>query len=156
MIQTQEFVKQEDVGVVAKIDNFLSLKECADLITSLTIKHKEKCFPFRDTIVLQMRLPLFNERLNKYFNFYNFKEPSNQQLVIWPKGSKMGRHFDLNDKYSTIVYLNDDFEGGETIIEGLKFKPKAGSLLLFSNGTKIHEVKEIINGERYTLATWYV
>ena len=77
------------------------------------------------------------------------------EIVKWPTGSKMTLHRDEGDTFSWIIYLNDDFEGGETVIDGIKIQPKIGRLVLFSNGFYEHEVKEITKGTRYTLIAWY-
>ena len=59
---------------------------------------------------------------------------------------------------SVLLYLNDDYEGGEIEFRqsNLKFKPQAGSILFFpSNFLYVHEVYPITNGLRYALPNWY-
>jgi predicted 2-oxoglutarate/Fe(II)-dependent dioxygenase YbiX len=59
---------------------------------------------------------------------------------------------------SSILYLNDDYEGGELYFEGLDLlvKPKANQLIFFPSGAEFrHEVKPVIKGDRYTLASFY-
>ena len=59
---------------------------------------------------------------------------------------------------SVLLYLNDDYEGGEIefINSKIKFKPEAGSVLFFpSNFLYIHEVYPITQGFRYALPNWY-
>lgn len=59
---------------------------------------------------------------------------------------------------SVLLYLNDDYEGGEIEFRhsGLKFKPKAGSVLFFpSNFLYVHEVYPVTKGPRYALPNWY-
>lgn len=56
--------------------------------------------------------------------------------------------------YSTIYYVNDDYEGGEIYLPalGLNIKPRANSLLLWSNSwheDMAHGVKSVISGNRY-------
>jgi len=61
--------------------------------------------------------------------------------------------------YSSIVYLNDDYAGGELYFPeyDLLFKPKAGDLVSFpSNAKYIHGVTPVKGVERYTLPIlWY-
>jgi predicted 2-oxoglutarate/Fe(II)-dependent dioxygenase YbiX len=55
--------------------------------------------------------------------------------------------------YSSIVYLNDDYKGGDIHFTGhnVTISPTAGSLLLFPATTMYpHEVREITLGNRYT------
>ena len=55
--------------------------------------------------------------------------------------------------YSSIVYLNNDYQGGDIYFTGhnMSISPPAGSLLLFpSTSMYPHEVREITLGNRYT------
>jgi hypothetical protein len=81
-------------------------------------------------------------------------------------GSKMSAH---NDAYSyvkkdgqpvkpsltAILYINDDYTGGEIdfIHDDLKIKPKSGSMVIFPSD-KHHEVLEILSGNRYMTQTY--
>ena len=59
---------------------------------------------------------------------------------------------------SVLLYLNDDYEGGEIEFRHskLKFKPEAGSVLFFpSNFLYVHEVYPVTKGPRYALPNWY-
>lgn len=84
-------------------------------------------------------------------------------LSMWVPGTKAGVHSDSNDveyvMYSTVVYLNDDYEGGEIYFpnQGVTIKPKAGSMVLFPSGGHeyFHGVEPIKHGNRYTIAMWH-
>lgn len=52
--------------------------------------------------------------------------------------------------YSFIVFLNDDFEGGELIYRNLNITPIKGQLI-YHDGITEHYVKKIKNGNRFTL-----
>ena len=68
----------------------------------------------------------------------------------------MENHVDKGDAIAFILYLNDEFEGGETVFENqTTIKPKKGRLLVFSNGIIQHKVNLITKGERYVLAGWF-
>jgi Rps23 Pro-64 3,4-dihydroxylase Tpa1-like proline 4-hydroxylase len=59
---------------------------------------------------------------------------------------------------SVLLYLNDDYEGGEIEFKHskVKFKPDAGSILFFpSNFLYVHEVYPVTKGPRYALPNWY-
>ena len=58
---------------------------------------------------------------------------------------------------SAILYLNDDYEGGEVefVNFGVKIKPKAGMLLLFpSNYPYTHIAHPVTSGTKYAIVTW--
>ena len=58
-------------------------------------------------------------------------------------------------EYALVIYLNDDYEGGELsyLNLGIKIKPDAGSLMIFKTGPDyLHEVKTVLgNKARYCL-----
>jgi Rps23 Pro-64 3,4-dihydroxylase Tpa1-like proline 4-hydroxylase len=59
---------------------------------------------------------------------------------------------------SSVMYLNDDYEGGEIefINSGVRIKPQAGSVIFFpSNFLYVHEVHPITDGFRYSMPHWY-
>ena len=59
---------------------------------------------------------------------------------------------------STVMYLNDDYEGGEIefVQSKIKISPAAGSIIFFpSNFLYVHEVYPITKGYRYSMPHWY-
>jgi hypothetical protein len=72
-------------------------------------------------------------------------------------GKSMGPHVDSHDDdpfktISVVLYLNDDYEGGEINFpeQGIQVKPKAGSIVVFpSKKPYFHESKPIISGTKY-------
>jgi predicted 2-oxoglutarate/Fe(II)-dependent dioxygenase YbiX len=56
-----------------------------------------------------------------------------------------------------VIYLNDDYEGGELIFphRDVKIKPKAGTFIGFpGNRHYMHGVNEVIGSDRYTFSVW--
>ena len=61
--------------------------------------------------------------------------------------------------YSTLLYLSDDYEGGELIFPNLniEMKPSAGTVVSFlGNDDFLHGVNPVISGERYNLVIFYI
>ena len=55
--------------------------------------------------------------------------------------------------YAALIYLNDNYEGGELCfpLHNIEIKPKPGTLILFPGTCMyLHEVKEVLSGHRYT------
>jgi hypothetical protein len=84
-----------------------------------------------------------------------------QTIVRWPEGYSMGEHIDDFAKFhyniSTVIYINDNYEGGEIrfVDHDFTIKPKSGTLILFpGNKYYSHEVLEVKGGDRYTSAFW--
>ena len=60
--------------------------------------------------------------------------------------------------YTGLVYLNDDFTGGELVFPGrdLVITPKPGLLVGFpSNHKFVHAVPKVLSGKRYSLPIWF-
>jgi len=61
----------------------------------------------------------------------------------------------LKPRYvSSLIYLNDNFTGGQTFVGKKKFKPKQGAALIFKSNV-IHGVTKIEDGVRGTIASWF-
>ena len=63
-----------------------------------------------------------------------------------------------------LVYLNEDYEGGELIFNTvrddsghvIKLKPKTGELIIFPSDIRfMHEVLNVTMGQRYSIVGWY-
>tara|TARA_R100000687_G_C6381315_1_gene132755 strand:+ start:186 stop:641 length:456 start_codon:yes stop_codon:yes gene_type:complete len=150
-------MKEINSKLLIRYDDFIDSKECQQFISIFNQSHPRW---FRNTFVLSYDGKEILKKLHNYFNFFNFEEMnhligSNMEIVLWPTNSWMGPHQDAGDKLSFIIYLNDNYEGGETIVDGIEIKPKVGRLIIFSNGFYLHEVKKITKGKRYTLIAWY-
>ncbi len=61
-------------------------------------------------------------------------------------------------EYTALVYLNDDFTGGELVFPDrhLVITPKPGLLVGFpSNHKFVHAVPKVLSGKRYSLPIWF-
>ena len=82
-------------------------------------------------------------------------------MLRYQGGQEYTAHYDgstaTGRAVSAIVYLNDDYEGGEVefVNFGVKIKPKAGMLLLFpSNYAYTHIAHPVTSGTKYAIVTW--
>ena len=98
----------------------------------------------------------------KYYD-EEYVYPSHTNVVTWKGGMELKPHIDdighlAHRDYSSIIYLNDDYEGGYTIFPNQNYDsiPKAGKLIVFPSGiTHPHGVTEVTSGVRYTMAMWF-
>jgi predicted 2-oxoglutarate/Fe(II)-dependent dioxygenase YbiX len=82
-------------------------------------------------------------------------------LLKYGVGQEYKRHYDgtsnIGRTISALIYLNDDYQGGELEFPnfGIKIKPQAGMLVLFpSNFAYSHVAHPVVNGTKYALVTW--
>ncbi len=160
------------------IEGFLSSEECDDFITSCEGMGFERAKVNLDGRQVEMTMVRNNERvlktdhnlanqlwlklrtvhptvfgnstavgLNELFRFYKYSV-----------GERFKRHRDgsfvRNERefscFTFMVYLNDDFSGGETAFENAVITPKKGMALVFKHERK-HEGKSLIDGVKYVL-----
>ena len=163
-------------------DNFITLDECKTLI-NYQESHSpndmsngfwdSRIVTSYDESIKDLTNTIHQRIINSCMKFYEeeniYLEYTN--LVYWGVGIKLDAHADnfwidnpqkphytSNRDYSSVLYLNDDFTGGETHFRDYNYSitPKPGKLVIFTSGAKhIHSVTEILSGKRYTMATWY-
>ena len=112
------------------------------------------------------------EATRRIEQFYKLTRPiyaDTVQLVLWSEGIHMPAHADNANpdgsphgmawrNFSSIVYLNDDYDGGELYFTALDayIKPKAGMLVAFTAGFHHeHAVLKVTRGERLTMPAFY-
>ena len=105
--------------------------------------------------------------------------PKMSSITEWPIGGIQPPHLDTYSRYeldertseeekdrlaehpsrewTLILFLNDDFKGGETYFPELKqeFTPVEGSGLLFQGIYLHHGVNKVRRGSRRTISTWF-
>lgn len=77
----------------------------------------------------------------------------------------MGQHTDSGDNngiltptISMVMYLNDDYDGGEInfINQNISIKPEAGSLILFpSHEPYLHDPRPVLKGNKYMIPLFW-
>jgi hypothetical protein len=141
-------------------NNFLTKKECNSLIN---FYKKGKPDKFYSTFPLNLNLNNHSsliKKLNKISLQLNNSIVDYFQIVKWPAPNEgKSLHKDvgrLHTSLSSIIYLNDEFEGGHTYFEdGTSFAPLTGRAIFFDGQYFVHGVSEIKNKDRYTVATWF-
>jgi prolyl 4-hydroxylase len=88
--------------------------------------------------------------LNEMFRFYRYTE--GQRFKMHIDGS-YDRNESETSHYTFLIYLNDDYQGGETEFRNITtVLPKAGTVLVFYHPIW-HEGKTLIGGVKYALRT---
>ena len=146
------------------IDNFLSENDCDFLIDYHkgfhTLDNYDSQF-----LVHMKDTPLYNLRKSwiRYWYLRRIRKDFSlklnyDQIVHWPPNSDKMMHkdgsFKENNDRSCVCYLNDDFEGGETLIEDKSIKPKKGTLVVFPSKKMSHGVS-LVKSNRYTYIAWW-
>lgn len=87
--------------------------------------------------------------LNERFRFYRYED--NQRFKRHIDGRF--RRSDMEESRITfMIYLNDDFKGGETAFDEVVVKPETGTALCFIHEQK-HEGRPVTEGIKYVLRT---
>ena len=157
-----------------KFHNFITKEECDYFISQIPLQESydvdswdHRIFPISENDWQTKHLSHIITRVQAFL-----KEKINVsvdllrcQLQIWPIGSESNLHVHYNPitpndnfgDWNCSLYLNDDFEGGEFIMEdGPSFKPEPG-LLTFYNGVKdYHGLNRVESGNhRFTVLFWW-
>ena len=115
---------------------------------------------------------LTNRLIIKAAKFYHLEEVylDFQTIAKWEQGQDMDFHADNCTEtkephwychwrnYSSILYLNHDYEGGETLFKNQQQKtvPVKGTAILFpASFGYTHGVAKVKSGTRYTVSSWF-
>ena len=133
-------------------ENFLNSDECKTFIDYVDANQKENKEDFFRQVVDKVTAVCksFDERANLDY----------VGVARWPVGTFMKPHFDTNTGHkenilAAMLYLNNDFDGGNLIFKDLTVKPDTGKLIIFSNTENLHYVNRVDKSERYVLSFWY-
>lgn len=184
MINMEKIIYKSDI---VEYKNFLTGEECEEIIKLFnenTSLWQQSCFYKSDVIDPGSALQESSSKLitKEYLNsiIQRIKilgdEVSGKKLINltfsghrWHPGSFASKHSDnteldgtpnawRDNKYATLIYLNEDYEGGELVFDehNIQISPGKGSLMIFDPGFhNLHSVNEITNGIRYTiLSSW--
>ena len=141
-------------------DNFLTKKECKELIKLFESKPTPKKFNTTYPMPLAIgQTPKLEKKINDTGMQMNRSVIDWFQIVMWPfpnTGKEL--HMDTaSDKttLSSIIYLNDNYTGGHTFFkDGTSFAPVTGRAIFFDGNYYQHGVSSSDKNNRYTVATW--
>jgi|TARA_B110000858_G_scaffold156814_1_gene179364 hypothetical protein len=90
---------------------------------------------------------------------HDFDVISYMSIIAYPTGTCMPMHIDdadSNDSGTCVINLNDNFRGGDFVIDDHIIKPYTGNVIAFNNSTqRWHGVNPVLMGERFSLCVWF-
>ena len=143
-------------------NNFLSEKDCnywinrAPKVDKNDFSWEKRSIDITKEDIVNKVILFFKKNLNlnlkiQQAEIQNWNIHSESYLHVHYKGN--GRE---NTKYNSLIYLNDDFEGGEFYTRyGINIKPKKGLLTIFNGNKVYHGVKKVYGKDRLTLIFWW-
>ena len=160
IVVQDNFINEEDAKtLINEINNPSEINPYPEYYSK---RYGGTAFPYNKTVmsILKKYSDLSNvkhKELNGFYDpIYTFKAFGSK----WVPGTFGGLHADAQDpepwiEWSTVVYLNDEYSGGEIYFPRQRFsyQPKKYSAVFFpSAGTEyLHGITKILSGERYTM-----
>jgi len=151
--------KEDEVYIYKK---FLSDNECDKYYKMIKdIGYRPMMLPWSERSVDITDDPIV-DKVTKYLNKrFKLKLKVDQvQLQNHHINSFCKLHIHKNDrkkiKYNSLIYLNDNFLGGNFLTSnGIEIKPEKGMLTFFNGQTVYHGVKTILENDRKTIIFWW-
>jgi PKHD-type hydroxylase len=156
------------------IENFLSDKECSDLLNTYlpTLKFKsgktagDKKNQRKSSVSFIDTIPEVDDKLkevlkeNIKLNGWEVSQLRSYQFTEYKVGEYYNWHTDSSNTdhserfCSIVIQLNDTYEGGELEISNTdKINRKSGTLIMFYSNI-LHRVLPVTEGTRYSLVNW--
>lgn len=155
-------------------DNFLNNNECHDLVKFFDKNFENHGIIFDDRKIINLQKASIELSNDEYYNDADIIKSLNSKLEYNIKGIDTSSfinysHITVREKdnfqhshvdfdyhtWTSVLYLNENFEGGETCVEGEIIKPMQGSIITFQGNKLRHEVLPVTQGIRYTILVWY-
>jgi len=155
-------------------DNFINNKLCAELIKFFETYYNDLGAQFSDRKLLNFSHiidQLSNDNPKQDIDHIKYLQTKLDQNigVIDPSAFINYSHIVRRDKdsfqlshtdfdyhsWTSILYLNEDFIGGETCIENEIISPQSGTLITFKGNCLEHQVLPVTSGRRYNILVWY-
>ena len=163
-LEFYEFIDSNNMWQPDEYDSFWDGRTYDFTFFMKEIGDKEQ-YKFFIKILKRMR-----DAIIKEFDLDRTIHPDTMQIVKWAEGKGQLPHADNceqdGDKqhispwrlYSGIIYLNDDYDGGQTYFPNFDYEiqPKTGRMgTFFADLEHTHGVRDIENGERKTIITFW-
>lgn len=174
----EKIVHKKDI---VEIKGFISKEECQNLINYWNGQEDWALTCFYNAYVIsgkKSHTPEYGSILSRLYEKFKREAESifnrdlkslSQSAHKWTPGAFAADHADNaeldgtpnaweENKVVTILYLNDDYEGGYLTFRdsGIAIKPECGTLVVFDVGiNNVHAVTEVLSGLRYTMLTSY-
>lgn len=114
-------------------------------------------------------LEIVKEVIKSDFEIFDEIYPDYLGIVKWESGDYQHPHADGENpdnrphplhwrNFGCVLYLNDDYEGGEIYFpnQNVEVKPKPNTLVFFPGTLEyLHGVRPVTNGIRYTLTSFW-
>ena len=154
---------------VVETENFLSGDECNRLIEIHRKLFVSQGWLHNETEVLDFMPMLPNHSEDDIFARYihgkiteHIKAVNKSSFidyfhaVKWKESLFMQKHADFGfHAWTSVIYLNDDYEGGETVVGDKEITPRQGKIVTFQGPSVLHGVNKVLKGDRYTVPVWY-
>lgn len=145
------------------ITDFLTEKECNTLLLEVEGSNNWKPQnPNTGIFILKSKNhKLMIEIYEKVSDLFNISLHTQSIRMIHKTDSKSFWEEHSDDSggsdilFGVVIYLNDNFIGGELVYPdlGVSIKPKQG-MLVFHKGSDKHKVTKVLSGNRYTLTSF--
>jgi hypothetical protein len=153
---------------VVQIKDYLSLEECIEWLQNVPapflMDNEHLSWKYRRKNLITHPIVNQVERFwNDYFKTTHLKI-KDAELQLWPIKSYSVRHnhahtfTSLNRTsytYNSMLYLNDNYIGGEFFTDKIEIKPTPGLLTFFDGANTYHGVKPIYWNNRYSIIFWF-
>jgi hypothetical protein len=150
-------------NVITK-ENFISFDECIQwlqkvpapfLLDNENLDWKYRTIDITTHSIVQQ----VEDYWNNYFKTDKLKI-SQAQIQLWPIKSYSVKHIhNANNRegtnYNSMLYLNNNYMGGEFFTDKITLKPKPGMLTFFDGQKTYHGVKPVYWNNRYTIIFWF-
>jgi len=158
----ENFINEKDSNILI---NFFDQNDY--LADDLEVEHKHRNIHYqhiKDTNILSILDYYANKNIFFIDHLFQTKVKlwSSMRICRWLPGDSMRMHIDKNTtqrnsdmNYSSLLYLNDDYEGGELIFRDQVFKMKKFSCIFFESDLHKHGVNTLLKNKRYTIPSWY-
>lgn len=133
--------------------NFFSNSESDNLIDYYN-KNMESSYMIRDSVYSFDAVDIINKKEFSFFDKLVIETP------LFIRIQKINSNIDHVDKmhrhktsWTCVGFLNDNYIGGDLIIENVTITPEKNTLVIFHGDLK-HMVSKVLSGDRYTIVSF--